>query len=192
MKILNEYISYLESKEAPLSAEVVKIRRKNMTVFFDCGSSDEAYEFINSCKGEKVVVLSHFHEDHSFNSKRLNVTIYCSKYTLKHIDNGQLYKSDEDFIIYDFPSFHSKGSLALYLPDFKILFIGDAIYPKGNNLYNLSIINNQIEFINNLDIEYIAVSHKKQFIFKKNVILNFLKFIKMSFKKDENIKEIEV
>ena len=81
MKKLSEKISYLESSDNPLSAEVVMIKRKKITIFYDCGASDEAYKFITNCKDNKIVILSHFHADHAKNAFRLNVPIYCSKYT---------------------------------------------------------------------------------------------------------------
>lgn len=166
------------------------IKRKKITIFYDCGASDEAYKFITNCKDNKIVILSHFHADHAKNAFRLNVPIYCSKYTLKKITKGMLYENGEDFKIYDFPSFHAKGCLALYLPDEKILMIGDAIYPRDGTYYNLSIINNQIEFLNQIDINYILISHKKQFVYKKDVIINFLLNLKKSFLKGENVKEV--
>lgn len=190
MKKLSDKVSYLESSFNPLSAEVVMIKRNNLTVFYDCGASDEAFELINNCPGDKIVVLSHFHEDHAFNALRLDIPIYCSKYTLKRIPNGVLYKQGTDFKIYDFPSFHSKGCLAIYLPNEKLLMIGDGIYPKDERYYNLSIINNQIKFLNDLNIDNILISHKKQFIYKKDIVLNFLFNLKKSFVKGENIKEV--
>lgn len=190
MKKINENICYLEESHNPLSAEVVVIKRKNVTLFYDAGASDEAYKLINEYPGNKIIVLSHFHEDHAFNALRLNVPIYCSKYTLEKIPNGMLYRNGLDYEIYDFPSFHAKGCLALYLNDEKMLLVGDGIYPKNGRLYNLSIINNQINFINDLDIKYILISHKKQLIYNKNVILNFLLNLKKSFLKNENIKEV--
>ena len=68
--------------------------------------------------------------------------------------------------------------------------IGDGIYPKDERYYNLSIINNQIKFLNDLNIDNILISHKKQFIYKKDIVLNFLFNLKKSFVKGENIKEV--
>ena len=55
MKKLSGNVSYLESSDNPLSAEVVMIKRKNLTVFYDCGASDEAYRFIMDSKDNKIV-----------------------------------------------------------------------------------------------------------------------------------------
>ena len=56
MKKLSDNISYLESSDNPLSAEVVMIKRKKITIFYDCGASDEAYKFITNCKDNKIVI----------------------------------------------------------------------------------------------------------------------------------------
>lgn len=77
-----------------------------------------------------------------------------------------------------------------YIYLMKILMIGDAIYPRDGTYYNLSIINNQIEFLNQIDINYILISHKKQFVYRKDVIINFLLNLKKSFLKGENVKEV--
>ena len=60
MKKLSDNISYLESSDNPLSAEVVMIKRKKIKIFYDCGASDEAYKFITNCKDNKIVIYHIF------------------------------------------------------------------------------------------------------------------------------------
>ena len=64
------------------------------------------------------------------------------------------------------------------------------LFSKNLNYYMELKGKTQTDIINDLDIKYILISHKKQLIYNKNVILNFLLNLKKSFLKNENIKEV--
>ncbi len=55
-----------------LSADVFIIEGDERVYVFDVGSSDAAYETVSALKKPVMVILSHFHRDHTANMTRLN------------------------------------------------------------------------------------------------------------------------
>lgn len=174
--------------ESPLSADVIIIKYPQITYIFDVGESDEAYNAINSIEGNKAVIISHFHRDHSFNLSRLDIkTIYGSKETLRHTKRGNLVKDviklEDDLFIIPLPSSHCKGCLALLYKDY--LFVGDALYPGGKmneETFNPQILDDTIKTLEELDFKYFGISHRKMFVNPKEVIMAWLKYTRSHVK----------
>ena len=109
--------------------------------------------------------------------------VYQGKYTYKYTHTGivverAIYFNDKKtrIDILPFPSSHSKGALAM-LVDNRYLFVGDALYPKtkgSDKMYNVSILNEQIKLLKNLEITHIMLSHRKPFAMKKEVVIMWL------------------
>lgn len=73
MKTITDRISFLPSSEDPLSADVYVIRGDERSYVVDVGSCDAAYNLISSL-GKRTIVITHFHDDHMKNLKRLDVS----------------------------------------------------------------------------------------------------------------------
>lgn len=172
----------IPASENPLSADVAIIKDNGIAYIFDVGESNETYEYINSIKEKKVVILSHFHRDHSFNLSRLNVgEIYGGKETIKHTKRGVIVKEEtqlsDGIRLIPIPSSHCKGCLGLLYKDF--LLVGDALYPgieKDQEKFNPQILDNTIKTLEKLDFKYFCISHRKMYVNNKEAIMRWLKF----------------
>lgn len=166
----------------PLSADVVIIKYPQITYIFDVGESNEAFNAISDIDGEKAVIISHFHRDHTYNLSRLGIkNIYGSKETIKHTRYGKVVKEaiklEDDLYVIPLPSSHCKGCLMLLYKDY--LFVGDGLYPGGKigeEKFNPQILDNTIKTIESIDFKYICISHRKMFVNPKEAILMWLKY----------------
>ena len=85
IKKIDESISYIPASMNPLSADVAFIKTENATWIFDAGSSDEAFDAISAVQGNKNIVLSHFHPDHTANVTRLEFdNLFMSNHTARY------------------------------------------------------------------------------------------------------------
>lgn len=178
-------ISYLPSVENPISSDVVFIKPagSEVTWIFDTGANSEAAGLINSVEGKKNIVISHFHPDHILNLLKVKYdTLYVTKYTKKYTRAGTVVDSDLTFPdgikIYQFPSSHAKGCLALEYKDY--VFLGDATYCKYRlkaHQYNVQLLEQMIKRMEQIDVPYFCLSHDKSFIQSKESVLNMYKNI---------------
>ena len=183
---INDRISYLPGRENPLSSEVVIIKGDTYTWIFDVGAGEEALSFLESIEGEKNVVLSHFHNDHTENLSAITYhELYQGGNTKKYTKDGETVECEltiEDGVkltLFPIPCSHAKGCLGLVVDD-TYAFLGDAVYPadkKGELLYNVSLLAQEIALLKEIKAEYICVSHKPGFIYKKKAIIAFLESV---------------
>lgn len=184
---ITDNISYIEAVEKPLSADVVIVQAEDIIWLYDVGSHPlipSLIRNINIDNKDINVVLSHFHPDHIANLENVEYkNVYQGKYTYKYTHTGIVVEKAVYFDnkktridILPFPSSHSKGSLAM-LVDNSYLFVGDALYPKtkgSDKMYNVSILNEQIKLLKNLEITHIMLSHRKPFAMKKEAVIMWL------------------
>ena len=183
---IDEGIYRFRATEEPLSADVGVIEGKGSTWLFDVGSSEAHLEAILSIPGEKTVVLSHFHPDHTGNIGRLSFrTLYAGRNTLKYTGGGTAVEGEitvEDghlFRIIPFPSVHAKGSVALEV-DEKYLFTGDgldAAMKGGRIVYNAGMLLDDIRLLERLKADRVLLSHEDPFCVPKEQVLDRLKRI---------------
>lgn len=184
---INDKISYIKAVEEPiLSSDVGIVRTKNNTYIYDVGALVEVSDYLNKIQGNKILILSHFHKDHtSVLNKVMDISkIYQGKETYKHTKIGEpmledVTIEDDDTIIEikHLRSSHSKDSLIMIV-DREYAFVGDAIYPPsedGSKGYNVGILKEQIEQIEALDTKYMLLGHDKRFVYPKSVLEKFLK-----------------
>ncbi|MBR3813454.1 MAG: MBL fold metallo-hydrolase [Spirochaetaceae bacterium] len=220
IKKIDESISYIPASMNPLSADVAFIKTENATWIFDAGSSDEAFDAISAVQGNKNIVLSHFHPDHTANITRLETDklyLFMSNHTAKYfrniidgthggnVDNSNsgnnkpdvkivdgTFKDESTSVkIYTIPSSHAKGCLCLVYKDYA--FLGDATYCKEKNssrVYNVQQLKAEISFIESLQCKYVCLSHDEKFVHEKLMILKLLKSI--YYKRTENEPFISV
>lgn len=185
---LNEQISYIKASKNPLSSDVVFIKRKDCIWVYDVGACKETAHEIEQIFKKKKVVLSHFHPDHVWNLIcTTRSELYVSETTRKYVKQGTIVEDEivepangkyPELRVFNFPSCHAKGCLALQCGEY--VFLGDATYSqeKGSkHIYNEQILKQMIDCIEQLDCEFIGLSHSRGFIHKKEDVLILLKSI---------------
>ncbi len=175
---INEYISFLEASDNPLSAKVFVIKGNNKNYIFDVGANKASRDLIKNIEN-RCIIISHFHTDHMDNMKYfLDDELYIGDYTFKILGYGNVI--NDIFEINDginlkiihIPNIHAKGSLGLIINDLYLL-IGDSL--DGNRYgLNVSLLYDEIKLLKSLKFKYILTSHDE-------VIYN----------KDDEIKELE-
>jgi glyoxylase-like metal-dependent hydrolase (beta-lactamase superfamily II) len=177
---INNRISYIESADDPLSAEIGIIKAESGIWLFDVGNGEANIEGLSD---RYNIVLSHFHADHTGNIEKLNVgDLYVSKTTYDHVHAGTVVNADifiDDMHIFPLPSSHTKGCLGLEV-DETCAFVGDALYSKvkdGFYIYNAQLLKEEIEVLSALKAPYLLVSHYEGFVRKKEEALDELKEI---------------
>lgn len=189
---INGTVSYIESTNDPLSAEVGVIRGREKIWLYDVGNSGESREEIRNLispaqdtgrtpspllsSGSELpcsVVLSHFHPDHIGNLAGLPdpLELYVGgntwKYTKKGIAvTGDLYLEDGCALhLFPLPSTHAKGSLGLEV-DGEYAFLGDGLYPGrkgGRAVYNAQFLKEGIDVLKSLKAHTFLLSHRDPF-----------------------------
>ena len=182
---LTPEISYLPSVENPLSSDVVFIKPagSDTTWIFDVGTSSEAADLINKIEGKKNIVVSHFHPDHILNLLKVKFdTLYVTKYTKKYTRAGTIVDEELNFPdgikIYQIPSSHSKGSLALEYKDY--VFLGDATYCHfrlSAREYNVQLLEQMVKKMEEIQAPNFCLSHDKTFVQPKESVLRIYKKI---------------
>ncbi len=192
LKQLCENIKYLPASEDPLSADVVLIETPEFTCVYDVGSSEEARSVIESITKKKIVVLSHFHADHTANLSRITFDeLYAGKETIRYTKAGVTVNQEvklSDLRIMPIPSVHAKGSILLCCGQ-EFAFCGDACYSaakKKRPFYNVQLLKAQIDLLCGLEVKYLALSHKEGLICPKEEVLCELKKIYAARKKDSS------
>ena len=180
---INNYISYIPATNTPLSADVCFIECTHKVYIFDVGSNQESLNEINNLIKEKTVILSHFHQDHCNNIKKLlPVEIYLGKKTFDYVKSGKII--NEKIMIKDgitleiipIPSTHSKGSLVLNC-NYEYLFVGDALYMTtidNKKVYNVQLLKETIESLKRINTKFILLSHDEKFIYTKEEVIKEL------------------
>ena len=178
---ITKNISYLPASEDPLSSDVVFIIKENKTYIFDVGANDEAAELINGITSEKIIVISHFHQDHAANVGRIKFDgLYASKETIKHTHTGSVISDkivfDDDITALTVPSSHAKGCVIVVCGEFA--FLGDCAYAgfkHGERLYNVYQLGQLIKLLEGLNVKYFGMSHYRNFIYEKETVLTMLR-----------------
>lgn len=167
-------ISCLPASAPPLSADVGIIAAGNITWIFDVGSSGEALELVDGIKGEKRIVISHFHADHAENLSRIKISDGCKiygggftrkKFGLKGIEVTEVNKDlyfDGGIHLFPVPSSHAKGCVGLEHGDYA--FLGDGTYcsvKDGKAVYNAGQLQGLIKTLRELKADRLLLSHKE-------------------------------
>lgn len=182
IKTVDEKISYIEASEDPLSADVGIIRSGGITWIFDVGNGEAAAEKINGLEGEKRVVLSHFHADHTANLDRISYTeLYGGAFTCKKLKKGISVETDlrlGDIHLFPIPSTHAKGCIGLETGSFA--FLGDSTYAaeiEDKAAYNAGLLLETIRTLKSLNAESFLISHDKPFIQPRERVIKKLEKI---------------
>lgn len=91
MNLINDRIIYLPASNNPLSADVYFINGDKCCYIYDVGNDDNSLHCINKVDKKKVIILSHYHKDHTGNIKYMEVNdLYVGKKTYEIIDKGKV------------------------------------------------------------------------------------------------------
>lgn len=184
---INEKISYIQSSENPLSADIGIIKENNATWLYDVGNGENRVSEPNECYN---VVLSHFHADHIGNIGKIQAKeLFMSKETYQHIPKGTIVSGNINIVrdsmnignlrIFPLPSSHTKGSLGLEI-DCTYAFVGDALYCKvkdDNYVYNAQLLKEEIGVLKNLRAPFLLVSHFNGLMRKREDVIEELEMI---------------
>lgn len=195
---------HIAACDEPLSSDVFIIKGQKATWIFDAGNGEPYASKLNKTEGERNLILSHFHSDHTENVKTVSFSkIYAGKYTIQHIEeyaenavivNEDLFIKDGDLNLHIFPmpASHSKGSVAMEIND-EYIFMGDAAYAcrkDGKLVYNASKLREQIDTLKALKGNKCVLSHERKLVYRKQtVILNLERILK---KQEKNNPYIEL
>lgn len=137
IKRLADKIYYVPASENPLSADVFFIEAGERVYIYDVGSSVAAREQIEAVTRGKIIVLSHFHADHTANVPEITFEeLYAGKETVKHtgigktVDKEIILEADVPIRLVPLPSSHAKDCVALCYGT-EYAFCGDATYATG-------------------------------------------------------------
>ena len=198
-KCVTDYFSYITPAIKPLSANVSVIEGEKYLWVYDVGSHENIPEMlaeISKQKGKKIkIILSHFHPDHIANVQHIKwESLYQGKNTYKYTHIGEIVESDINvdetdikLRIFQMPSSHAKGSLALLVNN-KYCLLGDALYPahKGDKtVYNAGILKQQIDILKKMAAPYVLLSHREPFVQKKQAVISWLEKIYAMREKNE-------
>ena len=182
MERISEHIQYCPAQETPLSADIFFIEGEKRLYIYDVGTGEKAREALQSFAPEKerVIILSHYHEDHAANLTETGYSrLLVGDLTAKHLGRGEIVKEPitiEDGIhleILPCASVHSGGSLILTV-NREYAFIGDLIYPAKK--LNRVFARLMTETLESLDTEFFIPSHRiEKNIIPKSLLINFLK-----------------
>ena len=171
MKIITDRISFLPSSEDPLSADVYVIRGDHRSYIVDVGSCDAAYDLISSIE-KRIIIITHFHDDHMKNLMRLDITdeeLYLTAQDRKVLGTyapskqGTIVESIIEIrdgvkiVIAPIPSSHAKGSLGVIVDD-EYLLLGDGFYCSAKG-YNVSLLSEEIKALKALSFTKVIMSH---------------------------------
>lgn len=190
LKDISREIAYLEASENPLSADVGIIRDGGVTWIFDVGGNDSAAEIINGIEDEKMVVLSHFHADHTANLDKIDCArIYGGGFTCKRLKKGILVEKNlyiDNVHLFPVPSTHAKGCIGLEFGDYA--FLGDSTYAAGKDgraAYNAGLLLETIKALKSLKAENFLLSHGKPFVRPRERVIGELERIYSYRRKNE-------
>jgi len=210
---LTDKIKYIPCRANPLSADVGILYADRTLWLYDVGRGPEILDFIQEIKNDYSsqfdnpvsckIVLSHFHDDHIYNIKRLNEDrklikgidfdeVFLSKQTGKYVDDGIVVEGDaylensELIHLFPIPSSHAKGCLGMEVGNY--CFVGDALYPmqrQGRACYNVQFLKEEIDVLKNVEANNLLVSHHKGMVKDKNQVIKELEDIYRSRRSED-------
>ena len=180
MKTLSERIRFLPASDDPLSADVFFIEGEKRTYVYDVGSCEAALQALHAQEKPLVVVLSHFHQDHTGNIKQLPVDeLYVGSRTEKKIGMGTVVRdvvTIDDGVhleIRHCPSPHANGSLILTV-DNTYTLVGDLYYTRPGQV-DRGLAMHMLSVLKTVDTKYIVTSHEDEKVHEKDALLRELR-----------------
>ena len=180
MKKITDYITYLPASPDPLSADVYFIEGDANCYVFDVGNNEDALQAISATKKEKIVILSHYHKDHTGNIDKLTYKeLYVGDLTLETIQKGMVITDEVvirdgvELMIQHCPSPHTKGSLIVTVNK-EYTLIADLYFTRVG--YDKELADEMLKKLETLDTKHFVVSHQQgENVFEKQKLIAELK-----------------
>lgn len=180
MERINNVITYLPASSEPLSADVYFIEGDTCCYIFDVGNNEAALQAISATKKEKIVILSHYHKDHTGNIDKVDYKeLYVGDLTKETIQRGTVVTDKVvihdgvELVIQQCPSPHTKGSLIVTVNK-EYTLIADLYFTRAE--YDKELANEMLKVLENEDTKYFVVSHQQEEnVFEKQKLIAELK-----------------
>ena len=179
LREISSHILQIPAVDQPLSADIGIIRTAERLWVYDVGSAPAAAAAVNAMQGEKYVVLSHFHADHSANLPRIErQALFAGAFSCKKFGGTAVtapLRFADGVELFPLPSSHAKGCVGLAYENYA--FVGDALYPMyrgGSAVYNAGQVQALRAALAQLDAEFLLVSHRKPFAQSRAAVLAWL------------------
>lgn len=179
MERISTYLHYIPSSQEPLSADAYIIHGEKYAYLFDVGSNEETLRCLSEIPKEKIVILSHFHPDHTANVDKLSYQkLYVGGFTFEKIQKGMVV--EDCLTIHDgvkieirhCPSPHTEGSLIVTVNG-EYTLLADLYFTKPG--HNKEMAYKMLADLKNLDTKYFVVSHQeKENVFEKEFLIREL------------------
>ncbi len=186
-------ITYLPATLEPLSADVFFIESDDAVFIYDVGSCVAARERIEGITKDKIIVLSHFHADHTDNLLKIHFKeLYAGRETIKHMGFGvqvigeTVLRADIPIRLVPLPSSHAKGCVVLCYGR-EYAFCGDALYTGEHvvkSVYNAQKLKEMIGILKGIDVKYFVLSHEEFPIRPKGEVIRSLELVYEGWVKD--------
>lgn len=177
MKQINEYIQYIEPSQVPLSAAVYLIKGEQNTYVYDVGRAEESAEILNGIDN-KVIVLSHYHGDHSENIHKLDYKqLYVGDLCADSIGKGRVVydvlklHDGVELCIRSCPSVHVGGSLILTVNQ-EYCMLGDVHLHRAT--FDSNTAWQMLAVLKRIKCKYFLVSHGDELVIEKAELIRQL------------------
>lgn len=177
MTQLTPYLQYIEPCEVPFSSAVYLVKGEQNTYVYDVGRDPMNLEILSEIKN-KVVVLSHFHGDHSDNIpnveyKQLYVGDTCAEMLGRgHVVRDVLNLSDGvEICIRHCPSVHTGGSLIMTV-NREYCMLGDVYHHRAT--FDSETAWQMLAVLKRVKCKYFLVSHGEPLCIPKEILIRQL------------------
>ena len=165
MNAIGKRIKYLPATNDPLSADVHCIEGDQYCYIYDVGNDDRSLQYINQISKEKIVILSHYHKDHTGNIADIRYRdLYVGKQTHEAIGKGIIVEDAitiNDRVRIDVIhciSPHTDGSLIITV-DNEYTLIADLYFTRPP--FEMEKAMKMIETLRDIDTKYFVISHQE-------------------------------
>lgn len=166
MNAIGKRITYLPATNDPLSADVYLINGDKYCYIYDVGNNENSLQYINQLGKEKVVILSHYHKDHTGNIADLYYRdLYVGKKTHESIGKGIIVEDKltiNDGVKIEIAhciSPHTDGSLIVTV-DNEYTLIADLFFTRPP--FDKDKAMKMLESLRNIDTKYFVISHQEE------------------------------
>ena len=176
MNTIGTRIKYLPASNDPLSADVYLIDGDKYCYIYDVGNNNHSQHHINQIQKEKIVILSHYHQDHTGNIESIHYyNLYTGRKTQETIGKGIIV--EESFTIHDgvkidvipCTSPHTDGSLIITV-DNEYTLIADLFFTRPP--FNKEKAEKMIASLSSINTKYFVISHWEEgkLVLKDNLV----------------------
>lgn len=164
MNTLATYLQQVPSSNDPLSADVYLIHGERCEYLFDVGNNEESLRVISGITKDKVVILSHLHDDHIGNIDNVDYKeLYVGDLTYEKIRKGKVVENE--LLIHDgvkmeikhCPSPHTGGSLIVTINN-EYTLLADLYFTRP--VFDRQAAHSMMEVLKAIETKYFVASHQ--------------------------------